>query len=145
MTIYFYHTTGEHGCFSNFSHHTVKIDGLMWETSEHYYQAQKFLDQELQEKVFLASGPGRAADIGRDRSNPRRDDWEDVKDDVMRTVVRAKFSQNEEIKKILINTGDEYLVEDSPTDYYWGCGAERTGKNMLGRILMEVREELKGE
>ena len=60
----------------------------------------------------------------------------------MRKAVFEKFSQNEDIKKILLSTGDEELIENTSDDYYWGCGTKGTGKNMLGKILMEVREKL---
>lgn len=142
MTIYFYKTKQKYGCFSNFSRHVVALDGHVWLTSEHYFQAQKFLADDLQAKVRKAKSPGEAASIGRNRSNPLRLDWEQVKDDVMRRAVLAKFKQNKDIKKVLLGTGNEYLVEDSPIDSYWGCGPDKKGKNMLGRILMEVREQL---
>lgn len=143
-TINFYHVNKPYGCFSNFSDHAVELDGKIWKTSEHYYQAMKFEDEELQEKVRLTSTPGAAAEMGRDPENPLRLDWDDIKDDVMRKVVMAKFTQNQECEEILLSTELSFLVEDSPVDYYWGCGADRTGKNMLGRVLMEVRDVIKG-
>lgn len=142
-TINFYSTRKQYGCFSNFSRHSVELDGKTWPTSEHYYQAHKFLDEEMREKVRLSSHPGEAAEIGRDPNNKIRSDWEEVKDDIMRKVVMAKFTQHESCKEELLSTGEDYLVEDAPTDWYWGCGADRTGKNMLGRVLIEVREYLK--
>ena len=92
----------------------------------------------------LASTPARAAEIGRQRSRPLRPDWEDVKDDVMRVAVRAKFTQHEELRELLLSTGDEELVEHTTNDAYWADGGDGTGKNMLGKILMEVRAELRG-
>ncbi len=81
--------------------------------------------------------------MGNDRSLPLRPDWDSVKDDLMRRAVRAKFEQHADIRAILLATGEEELMEAAPNDYYWGCGAEGTGKNRLGRILMEVRSELR--
>ena len=63
----------------------------------------------------------------------------------MRKAVLAKFKQNEEIKKILLSTGDEIIVENTTNDHYWGCGKDGSGKNMLGKILVEVREKLSKE
>lgn len=83
----------------------------------------------------------KAAVIGRDHTLPLRKDWEDVKDDIMRKAVIEKFTQNLDIKKILIQTGEQELVEKTSTDYYWGCGANGSGKNMLGLILMETRKK----
>ena len=58
----------------------------------------------------------------------------------MRAAVAAKFHTHSDIRDLLFATGDETLVENSPSDYFWGCGALGNGLNMLGRILMEVRE-----
>lgn len=142
MSIKFYNTKNEYGAFSNFSRHSVDLDGKTWPTSEHYYQAKKFLDYDTQEMIRALKSPGQAAKEGRKRSLPLRSDWEEVKDDVMRDAIRAKFTQHEDLKELLLSTDQEYLIEDSPVDYYWGCGADGSGKNMLGRILMEIRSEL---
>lgn len=61
----------------------------------------------------------------------------------MRKAVYAKFSQNIELKNILLDTDSEYIVENTSNDYYWGCGTNGSGKNMLGIILMEIRDKLK--
>jgi ribA/ribD-fused uncharacterized protein len=84
-----------------------------------------------------------AARLGRSRSVPIRNDWEKVKLDVMRVAVRTKFSVHTELIALLLDTGDEELIEAAPNDAFWGCGADETGQNWLGRILMEVRQELK--
>lgn len=142
MKIYFYRIDEEYGCFSNFSHHGFLIDGKWWMTSEHYFQAKKFEGTEYEEKIRLLDNPMKAADMGRDHSLILRNDWEDVKDNIMRKAVIEKFTQNLDIKIILIQTGGQELVEKTTTDYYWGCGANDSGKNMLGLILMETREKL---
>jgi ribA/ribD-fused uncharacterized protein len=94
------------------------------------------------EAVRLAPSPRLAAQLGRDRSQPRRPDWDAVRDDVMRQVVRAKFRQHADIRAILLGTGDAQLVEHTENDDYWGDGGDGHGRNMLGTILMEVRQEL---
>jgi N-glycosidase YbiA len=94
------------------------------------------------EKVRQTKTPKDAANMGRDRSLPLRSDWGQVKDDVMRKAVLQKFRTHADIREILLATGDEVLVENSPIDYYWGCGKDGSGKNKLGQILMEVREVL---
>ncbi|MGA7937648.1 MAG: NADAR family protein [Kovacikia sp.] len=144
MTIYFYSIHEKpYGYFSNFSPHGFMQDGLWWATSEHYFQAQKFAGTPYVEKVCSAKSPREAADLGRDRSLPLRPDWEEVKDDIMRKAVLYKFQNHEDIREILRSTGDQLLVEKTSNDYYWGCGTQGTGKNMLGNILMEVRETLR--
>ncbi len=141
--IAFYTTTGPYGCFSNFSHHGLELDNLWWPTSEHYFQAQKFVGTKHAELVRLAPSPKAAARMGRDRSRPLRTDWEQVKDDVMRRAVLGKFEGRADIRAVLLDTGDEELIENSPIDPYWGCGADGLGLNMLGKILMETRTILR--
>lgn len=143
MTIYFYKTSEKYGCFSNFAHYGFELDGKWWMTSEHYFQAQKFYGTEYVEIIRLLDNPMKAAKLGRNRNLPLREDWEEVKDDVMRKAVYAKFSQNIELKNILLDTDSEYIVENTSNDYYWGCGTNGSGKNMLGIILMEIRDKLK--
>lgn len=146
MTIYFYvEREKPYGCFSNFSAHGFILDELYWATSEHYFQAQKFVDTPYLEKIRQAKTPKDAANMGRDRSLPLRSDWDQVKDDVMRKGVLQKFKTHVQIREILLATGDEQLVENSPIDYYWGCGKDGSGKNKLGQILMDVREVLRSE
>lgn len=145
MAIKFYRSSEKYGPFSNFTRIPIYLDGYMWPTSEHFYQAQKFLDEDLQREVRLSSWAGAAAKIGRDKNLPLRDDWELVKIDIMRKVVRAKVEQNEYIKDLLLSTGDEEIIEDSPTDYFWGCGKNGTGQNWLGKVWMELREELRNK
>lgn len=143
MTIYFYNIREQYGCFSNFSPHGFVLDELYWSTSEHYFQAQKFIATPYLEKLRLVKTPKEAANMGRQRTLPLRPDWEEVKDNIMRKAVFSKFSTNKDIQEILLSTGNEKLVENSPIDYYWGCGADGSGKNMLGIVLMEVRQQLK--
>lgn len=142
MAIYFYKINDEYGCFSNFAHYAFELDGKRWMTSEHYFQAQKFCGTQYEEVIRLLDNPMKVAEMGRSRDLPLRVDWEQVKDDVMRKAVLAKFTQNKEIRDILISTGEETIIEKTTNDYYWGCGKDESGKNMLGIILMEVREEL---
>jgi hypothetical protein len=75
MTIYFYNTPEQYGCFSNFSPHGFELDGLYWPTSEHYFQAQKFPGTLYIEQIRLIKTPKDAAKMGRDRKLPLRQDW----------------------------------------------------------------------
>jgi ribA/ribD-fused uncharacterized protein len=141
--IYFYSTRGEHGCFSNFYRSPVMIDGKLWPTSEHYFQAMKFVGTALVGQVRRAPSPAEAARLGRSREHPLRPDWEQVKEEVMYRAVLAKFSQHADLRAVLLATGDAVLVEHTENDSYWGDGGDGTGKNRLGHILMRVREELR--
>jgi ribA/ribD-fused uncharacterized protein len=146
MTIFFYKVCDPYGCFSNFSPHPIEIEGSYWQTVEHYYQAQKFLgteDEGLIQVIRDAETPVEAAALGRDCTRKLRLDWEQVKAQVMWQGVLTKFLTHSDIQAILLDTGDELLVEDSPTDYYWGCGQDKTGQNQLGKTLMNVRQEIR--
>ena len=140
--IHFYSVSDDFGCFSNFSPHPVRIGGKLWPTSEHYFQAQKFKEVEYREKIRKVNSPMIAARMGRDRKKTLRRDWESVKVGIMREVVRAKFTQHDDLRQILLSTGDAKVVEHTERDSYWGDGGDGSGKNVLGRILMEIRDEL---
>ena len=98
---------------------------------------------QIQEKIRQIASPMDAALEGRNRQNPLRQDWEEVKDKVMLQALRMKFSQNPEISKELLATGDAILIEHTRNDDYWADGGDGSGKNKLGLLLMQVREELK--
>ena len=142
MTIYFYSNREiPYGCFSNFSAHGFILDSFWWPTSEHYFQAQKFVGTTHANHIRNVKTPKDAARLGRQRTRPLRSDWEQVKENVMRKAVLCKFETHEDIRNILLSTGTQELVENAPGDYFWGCGQNGTGQNRLGEILMEVREK----
>ena len=141
--IKFYKVTDPFGCFSNFAPYPIESDGLIWPTSEHYFQAQKFAGTEFAEEIRRAKSPMIAARMGRDRSKPLRADWEQAKDEVMRRAVRAKFTQHARLREMLLATGAALIVEHTSNDSYWGDGGDGQGRNMLGQILVSVREELR--
>ncbi len=145
MIIYFYKVEEPYGCFSNFSPHDICLHGEDWLTVEHYYQAQKFVgsaDERLVVAIRSVPTPQEAAQLGRDPNHRMRHDWEAVKIPIMREAILTKFLAHPDIQAILLGTGDRVIVEDSPTDYYWGCGGDGTGQNHLGKILMSVRSEI---
>ena len=145
MTIYFYGAKQKpYGCFSNFSPHGFELDGAWWPTSEHYFQAQKFAGTPFAELIRQAPTPREAAKLGRRRSLPLRPDWEVIKDQVMLAGVLRKFETHADIRAVLLATGEELVVENAPRDYYWGCGADGSGQNKLGQVLMRVRALLCG-
>ena len=136
--IMFYKVGDNYGEFSNFSSHGFSLNGIYWRTVEHYFQAKKFLNLELQHKIRNMDSPMKAAI----KENPLRPDWEMIKDQVMYIAVKAKFTQHIELSNLLISTGNAYIVEHTQNDSYWADGGDGSGKNMLGIILMKVRDEL---
>jgi hypothetical protein len=141
--ILFYKVNDRYGIFSNFYKCGFFIDDKYWPTAEHFFQSQKFSDEALREQIRKVASPMDAAILGRDRNNPLRDDWDYVKDDIMRIAVMEKFKQNDEARDILLATNDFVLVEHTKNDSYWGDGGDGSGKNMLGNILMETRNILR--
>lgn len=146
--IKFYRTNEPYGCFSNFAVYPISIDGKVWATTEHYFQAQKFIGTEYEEEIRQTQSPREVARMGRDRNKPLRTDWELCKDDIMRIAIRAKIEQHKVVRDILLSTGDCILIEHTSNDAYWADNGDGTGINMLGKMLMEVRgclPEYKGE
>jgi ribA/ribD-fused uncharacterized protein len=119
------------------------IYGRWWNFVEAPYQAEKTSVQSEKDEIWKAVKANDSRLLG--QKVTMRPDWDEYKRFVMKECCMAKFLQHPELRKQLMDTGDEELMEDSPVDWYWGCGADGTGKNVLGQVLMEIREELKGE
>jgi N-glycosidase YbiA len=135
----------------------IAIDGEEWPTVEHYYQAQKSADPGYREAIRQAKTPGRAKRLAAQPEAPRRisyhswfrangtlprQDWFEVKLDIMRRADHAKFTQHPELAAMLLATADAELIEDSPFEPYWGIGPSGQGLNWAGRVLMEIRQKL---
>lgn len=142
-SIKFYSTGDEYGEFSNFAGYPIRIGKATWPTSEHYFQAMKFKLKSDQEEIRKANSPMLAARMGRDRKRTLRKDWESAKVNIMREALIAKFTQHEDLRELLLGTGDSKIIEHTTNDDYWGDGGDGRGKNMLGRLLMEVRTKLR--
>ncbi|MDB6066944.1 MAG: hypothetical protein JWR26_3152 [Pedosphaera sp.] len=144
-TIIFYRLNEPYGEFSNFSAHPIELEGRVWPTTEHFFQAQKFVDTEHEEAIRQAKSPMIAARMGRSRERPLRPDWETVKDDIMRAALEAKFGQHSSLRSLLLHTGNAELIEHTKNDNYWGDGGDGSGKNRLGQLLMELRDRVRAE
>ena len=124
---------------SNFYEAPVTYDGITYRSNEAAFQAQKTLDRAARAR-FAEMDPATAKKAGRRVS--LRPDWEDVKVGVMREIVRAKFTQNDDLKAALRATGDAPLEEGNTWgDRTWGT-VNGKGRNLLGQILMDIRQEL---
>ena len=145
--IRFYSVGDAFGEFSNFAGFPIRVGGRVWPTSEHYFQAQKFVgtDDAQVEAIRRAGSPMMAARMGRDRKKRLRRDWESVKVSVMREALAAKFGQHAGLRALLLSTGNAKLVEHTERDDYWGNGGNGSGRNVLGRLLMEIREGMRAE
>jgi N-glycosidase YbiA len=130
---------GEYRWLSNFYPAAVTLDGVIYPTVEHAYQAAKTLDRAERLGIGLKPTPGQAKRAGRHVT--LRPDWDAIKVDVMEGLLRQKFS-SADLRNKLVDTGEEMIVEGNTWgDTFWGvCRGE--GKNTLGRLLMLIRHEL---
>lgn len=127
----------------NYSPCLVFYGSHAYQSVEHAYQAQKSLDPAVREMIRHAASPAVAKQLA--RKVVLRPDWDDVKVDLMRGLLREKFAQEPE-RAVLISTGDALLVEGNWWgDVFWGQCPLGNGLNMLGRLLMETRAELLAE
>jgi ribA/ribD-fused uncharacterized protein len=133
---------------SNFSAFSVIWAGRRFPTSEHLYHWLRFRSSDtaraISEAVANAASAHEAFKLAQEFKAHQRDDWNAVKVDRMRDILRAKATQHEYVRRKLLATGDRELVENSWRDDFWGWGPNRDGQNMLGKLWMEVRAELRG-
>jgi ribA/ribD-fused uncharacterized protein len=131
---------GEYRFLSNFWPAAVKGPSGLWYASvENAYQASKSL-RLLDHQKIVAMSAGQSKRYA--RGVDLRKDWEDIKIDVMLGLVRQKFTNNTQLTEKLLSTGDEELIEGNHWgDCFWGV-CKGKGSNHLGKILMQVRDEL---
>lgn len=131
----------EHFFLSNFYIHPIIINGREYKSSEHYFQACKMLRAEDHDLVSNQELPGLARKLA--HLLPMRDDWDQVKDNIMRQALKEKFA-DPELKSKLLSTAPAELIEGNWWhDTYWGIDQKTgEGKNMLGHLLMELRDTL---
>lgn len=126
---------------SNFFYSPFVKENVEYLTVEHFFQAEKFEDPTVRRKIINAESPSKAKKLGR-KYEIDVERWNNRRDQVMMMGLQLKFSQNEELKRKLLATGNCRIVEDSPNDKYWG-GAASGSLNTLGNMLMSLRETFK--
>ena len=141
--LWFYEPFDANGYLSNFADYPVTLEQQEWQTSEHCYQASKFTNKTIINQIKNATSPESAFELSRKFSDKVRDDWLDTRYQRMLDIVSAKFNQHTRLAYYLVATEDRIIKEHSHKDDYWGDGGDGHGKNCLGKILMQVREELK--
>lgn len=165
MTLYFY---GGDSPFSNFYPVNITYNSKEYSTTEHLFQSMKFENEQYSELIRIADTPAKAAALARQKKNTRHDrwyvnknlypnlfindvidwsiqhgirirsDWDTYRNEVMWLALKIKFSIPQ-FKQYLLDTGNVVIYEDSPTDYYWGIGEKKNGQNMLGKMLVHLR------
>ena len=156
--LYFSRDRAAFGFLSHFHPAAIELDGESWRTVEHYYQAQKSDHPDYRAAIRAAVSPGIAKRLAAPPAAPRRisqqswfrknralprADWHEVKLDIMRRADSAKFTQHAELAALLLATGEATLIEDSPREPFWGTGPDGNGHNWAGRVLMEIRDDLR--
>ena len=140
------HTNGDYKCFSNFYPCKFKYKDIEFNCSEQAFMWEKammFDDNVIANVILTETDPKKIKALGRKVKNYDDIIWSENRYNIMLEVNKAKYMCNEDLKNILLNTKDAYLYEDSPFDYLWGVGKSGTGENLLGKVLMEVREYIK--
>lgn len=128
-----------------YSKHGFELEGLDWPSVEHYYQAMKFADSDYREQIRTAHHPAECTKLGKSKKHGRRKDWDKVKQIYMTRAVYIKCRTHPEVAEVLLATGEQMIIETSQYDYYWGCGRDTRGHNTYGKVLMNVREQLRKE
>lgn len=129
--------------FSNFSSFMLEWKGNLYMTSEHAYHSERFDDEKMKEAIRSMRSAHDAFTYAQENKQLSRSDWNDIKLGVMKTILRAKVAQHPYVKKKLLASGERVLIEDSWRDDFWGWGSNKDGQNHLGKLWMEVREEVK--
>ena len=131
--------------FGTFISHEFELEERNWPTAEHYYQAMKFQETEIQEAIRTSDSPKKARKMGRSRLRKIRKDWRQVKVVFMTRALYTQCKQYPFLSEKLLDTGEQLLVENSQFDYFWGCGRDKRGDNHYGQVLMNVRNKLRQE
>lgn len=128
--------SGKYSFLSNFYQYPFTWNGLSAASSEHHFQAAKAVHRDEYLAILTAPTPARSKELG--RRCQRREDWDEIKIGVMKSILIAKFEASM-LRQMLIDTGDAELVEGNTwNDTFWGVCKGR-GQNHLGKLLMEVR------
>ena len=131
-------------CLDNFSAFKFVYENIEFPTVEHAYQAYKFKETapDIFDKIAKCNSPVEAKKIAVENADKICLNWEKIKVDLMKKLLLAKMNQNPYVKEKLLSTKDYIICEDSNVDDFWGIGRNRDGQNMLGKLWMEIREEI---
>ncbi len=146
VVLRFYEPDAENGFLSNFFPCELKIHGVTFKSTEHYYQSQKFAVPEtsaIAEQIMNAATAAEAFAIARANDSKVRSDWSVHKKRTMFRALMYKFKLHQDLREKLLQTGDAMLVEDSKIDSFWGSGPDGKGQNLLGQMLSNIRLALR--
>ena len=133
------------------SAHQFELEGLVWQSAEHYYQYSKFNDASSQitrayaAKVQVAPTVEQAYKLGNTWWRRKRSDFKAIRKMLMTRALYSKAIQNTDIKTALLATGDQLILENSAYEHYWGIGRDQRGHNHMGLIWMDIRAKLQAQ
>jgi ribA/ribD-fused uncharacterized protein len=135
--------------FSPYTAHAIEVGGIRYPTVEHAYQCARYDDEAIREEIRSAASPVKAWEISSKYKHVQKSGFKDPahKRDVMKTLMRARAEQHEEVRKALLDTSGALIVKHISTyplgDGWWDDGAKGEGQNQMGKIWMELREEFR--
>lgn len=139
--IFFYEQ--DYYIFSNFSSFAVEWKGKLYPTSEHAYHSEKFDDENIKEEIRNCRSAHESFKLANNYKHLYINDWDNIKVGIMKEILLEKVKQHPYVMKKLIDSGDRELIENSWRDDFWGWGSNKDGRNQLGKIWMEIRNEIR--
>ncbi|EAN94027.1 hypothetical protein C3747_10g328 [Trypanosoma cruzi] len=136
-----------YGVFSPLSPHPIVIRHKQYPSVHHYFLTERFRDAPVTAALRSATSVWELDRLVKEaeRTGSQREDWNRVKVDVMLLGNYMKFKQNEAVRSLLLETGDKLIIDHTTSDDFWGDRGDGSGKNLLGVILMAVRDRLRRE
>ncbi|MGC9968903.1 MAG: NADAR family protein [Minisyncoccia bacterium] len=135
--------------FSPYTAHAIEIDGVVYPTVEHAYQCLRYTDKKIIDEIKNARSPVKAWEISTKYKHLQIPTFREHKRETMKMLMRARADQHEEVRKALLDSGDIQIVKHittyPPGDGWWDDGEDGKGLNHMGRIWMEIREELRNQ
>lgn len=127
---------------SNFSSHEVIYKGKNYKTAEHAYHCSRYTDTQIISSIISARSSREAWEISQKYKNFQKQGFERNKVDIMKEILLSKYRQHSDVQEALLGSQWKYLEKQHDWDSFWGTGIQSSGKNMLGKIWMEIREEM---
>jgi ribA/ribD-fused uncharacterized protein len=133
--------------FSPYTSHVIEVDGVVYPTVEHAYQCMRYNDTKIIEEILSARSPVKAWEVSTKYKHLQKPDFRAHKRETMKNLMHLKMEQHEEVRKALLDSGDLMIVKHidtyPPGDGFWDDGPDGKGENHMGKIWMELREEIR--
>lgn len=128
--------------FSCFSGHMVLYKEVLYPTAEHAYHCQRYTDPDIIDEIKKATSAYKARELSQKYKSQQIPNFDSEKIGIMEKIFRAKLEQHEDVMRALIESGEKIIIKNHPDDYFWGNGADGSGKNEMGKLWMKLRSRL---